>query len=492
MIPRVTTGLERLYQSPPKALKSRRLGLLANPASVTSRFVHASKVIDTIYPGQLKALFSPQHGFHAEKQDNMIESPHTIDPTLGIPIYSLYSETRIPTPEMFDDIDTLIIDIQDVGTRVYTFIYTISYCLEMAEKTGKSVIVLDRPNPIGGQSVEGNLLERGCASFVGRFPIPMRHGMTVGEIATLFNAIPNHLKERFEAESSSGSHGSGPSPATFPTNATSRKQDGPGAHDGALDSRRAHDGALDNSRAKDGALDDTGTHDVAFRGQSPHPSYFNTIHDAVLRREKKERCDLIVIPMEGWRRKMLFPDTTLPWIAPSPNLPTPMSALVYPGQVIFEGTNISEGRGTTQPFELFGAPFLDTRTIFNKSADKIEGAILRPTQFQPTSGKWQGEVCHGFQIHVEAPSLFKPYKTSLTLLKAIIECHPDRFQWKKPPYEYEYNRDPIDLILGTPSIRETLTNENSDPPMDMDALENEWQDELNQFQQLSREFHLYV
>ena len=451
LIPRVNTGLEIFYKYPRKDLKGKRLGLLANPASVTSNLTHASQVIHTLYPGQLKALFSPQHGFHAEKQDNMIESGHSNHSRLGIPIYSLYSDTRIPTPEMFDLIDVLIIDIQDVGTRVYTFIYTISYCLEVAAKNNTSVIILDRPNPIGGVTVEGNLLERACASFVGRFPIPMRHGMTVGEIATLFNAIPNHLKMRFE-------------------NQTSNKI------------------VSDKIITDEEAISDSSN--IHEENNAPH--YFNSILDAILKRKKKKPCDLTVIPMEGWRRKMLFSDTTLPWIAPSPNLPTPTSALVYPGQVIWEGTNISEGRGTTQPFELFGAPFLDTDAILEEIADKIDGAILRPAAFQPTSGKWCGEVCRGFQIHVHAPSAYRPYQTSLLLLQAIIKQHPDQFQWKQPPYEYEHERLPIDLILGDVALRKSIDIRTGSCVTELDTLVASWNDALLQFQRLSQEFHLYV
>ena len=260
MPPRILTGLDTLKHTPVPDLKGKRLGLLANPASVDSSFCHAKTLIRQHYPGQLTALFSPQHGFHAEKQDNMIESDHGRDPELGIPIYSLYSETRIPTPEMFDDIDALLVDIQDVGTRVYTFIYTISHCMETAAKTGKQVVILDRPNPIGGKQVEGNILEEGFTSFVGRFPIPMRHGLTVGEIASLFN------------------------------------------------------------------------------------------------REFNINCDLKVIPMEGWQREMYWEETGLPWIPPSPNLPTPLSCVVYPGQVIWEGSLLSEGRGTPCPLNNSAPP----------------------------------------------------------------------------------------------------------------------------------------
>jgi len=428
--PKVITGLENLCCNPELRLKGARLGLLANPASIDSAFRHASTLINQIYPGQLKALFSPQHGFHAEKQDNMVESDHTMDTVLKIPIFSLYSTTRIPTEQMFDLIDTLIIDIQDVGTRVYTFIYTVSYCLEAAALYGKSVVILDRPNPVGGVAVEGNILKKEYASFVGRFPIPMRHGLTVGEIASLFNS-------RF------------------------------------ITCNRAHTEERDDREEGD------------FTGKG---------------------CDLTIIPMRGWNRSMLFADTHLPWIPPSPNLPTPSSALVYPGQVIWEGTNISEGRGTTQPFEIFGAPFIDTDKILHAVAGgnsdrgllsdgahtrgggiaTIPGAVLRKVAFEPTSGKWHGQVCHGFQIHVVDPEPFKPYKTSLLLLQQIIRYHSDEFNWKEPPYEYEYLKLPIDLILGDRVLRESIEKFES-----MDSVEASWQSDLDKFRQMSRGFYLY-
>jgi len=387
---KVTTGIEKLKTAPPGYLKDKRLGLLANPASVDKNFTHTLDIISQLFPEQLTALFSPQHGFHAEKQDNMIESGHGTHSGLNIPVFSLYSETRIPTPGMFDNIDTLIIDIQDVGTRVYTFIYTISHCLEVAAQLKKTVVILDRPNPIGGLLVEGNILEPDYASFVGRFPIPMRHGMTVGEISQFFN------------------------------------------------------------------------------------QQFNL------------GCDLKIIPMEGWKRSMYWQDTDLVWLPPSPNLPTPASCMVYPGQVIFEGTNISEGRGTTLPFEQFGAPFLDTMLIGKSAEDKIKGAFLRPVSFEPTSGKWKHKLCRGFHIHVTSRKNFSPYMTSLILMQLIMKFHPESFEFKQPPYEYEYERLPMDLILGSRDVREQVAGQN-----DLTALEIIWQEELNKFQIKSEKYHLY-
>jgi uncharacterized protein YbbC (DUF1343 family) len=386
----VLSGIENLLTSPPDHLSNLRIGLLCNPSSVNSNYIHSAELINKAYPGQLKALFSPQHGFFAAKQDNMIESDHSKDTDYNIPIFSLYSKTRIPTKEMFDMIDCLIIDLQDTGCRVYTFIYTISYCLEKAAEYKKKVVILDRPNPIGGTQIEGNVLKNEYRSFVGRFPIPMRHGMTIGEISSFFNKA------------------------------------------------------------------------------------FNI------------NCDLEVIKLKGWERKMYYSDTSMKWVLPSPNLPTPESCIVYPGQVIFEGTNISEGRGTTIPFEFFGAPYINNYAIAELLFDKIPGACLRQIQFEPVAGKWQNQTCNGFQIHITDKKIFKPYKTSLTLLQTIMKLHKDDFQYKQPPYEYEYDRLPMDLILGSQQIRKRIEDNE-----DIDKIEQSWQKELETFTQTSKEFYLY-
>jgi uncharacterized protein YbbC (DUF1343 family) len=387
----VETGLERLIGGPTGPLAGKRLGLLCNPASVSSRLRHASRLIQQRFPGQLKALFSPQHGFFAEKQDNMVESDHMRAPHSNLPVYSLYGKTRIPTPEMLDNIDILVVDIQDVGTRVYTFIYTLSYCMETAAKCGKQILVLDRPNPIGGVLIEGNCIQSNCTSFVGRFPIPMRHGMTIGELAHLFNQA----------------FGIG--------------------------------------------------------------------------------CNLDVVRMQGWRREMRFEDTGLPWVAPSPNMPTPATALVYPGQVIWEGTNISEGRGTTQPFEIFGAPFIDPGKI-QAAVNPVErdGFVLRELAFEPISNKWQGQLCQGFQIHVTDPDRYRPYETSLRILQAILRVHSGFFNWKSPPYEYEQHRLPIDLIIGNEEIRKRIQRLD-----DMDDIVNSWLTDLAEFDALRQKYLLY-
>ena len=388
---KVRTGLERFLESPPKWVADSRLGLLCNPASVDPMLNHARFLVDRRLPGKLAALYSPQHGFFAEKQDNMIESADMKDPVLKIPVYSLYGKTRIPTAEMLDPIDVLLVDLQDVGTRVYTFIYTLSYCLEAAEALNKKVVVLDRPNPINGQTIEGNRLKPDWCSFVGRFPLPMRHGFTIGELAQLFN-------EHFEIG-----------------------------------------------------------------------------------------CDLEVIQMQGWRRSMFYRQTGLPWVPPSPNLPSPVSTMVYPGQVIWEGTNISEGRGTTQPFELFGAPFINPEKIITAiSAESTPGIILREVVFEPTANKWQSHPCRGFQIHITDPNEVRPYETSLRLLQAVIKHHEKDFEWKQPPYEYETKKLPIDLIIGDGKIRSRL--ENMEP---LESIVESWQTELKEFSEVSQRYHLY-
>jgi uncharacterized protein YbbC (DUF1343 family) len=293
---------------------------------------------------------------------------------------------------MLAGIDVLLVDLLDVGTRVYTFASTLSYCLEAARDAGCRVVVLDRPNPLGGVLLEGNCLEPDCASFVGRYPIPMRHGLTMGELARLFN----------------GPYGVG--------------------------------------------------------------------------------CELEVVPLAGWRREMFFADTALPWVLPSPNLPTPASALVYPGQVIWEGTNISEGRGTTLPFELCGAPFLDPAGLLEElGGAQIPGAVLRPAAFEPTAHKWAGQVCRGFQIHVTGAGQFRPYATALRLLQAILRRHGDRFAWKEPPYEYEFSRRPIDLILGSRALRRRL--ERLEP---LAAIEEDWGAGLAAFRAACRGILLYA
>ncbi|MCF8055433.1 MAG: DUF1343 domain-containing protein [Desulfocapsa sp.] len=386
----ISIGLENLADST-IPLAGKRLGLLCNQASTDSNLHHSRDVLLDQYDEQLTCLFSPQHGFFSEKQDNMIESNHSQDPVSGLPVFSLYGERRKPDAAMFDHLDVLLIDIVDVGTRVYTFLYTMAYCLEAAAEYGKQVVVLDRPNPIGG-TVEGNILQEDCSSFVGLYPIPMRHGMTFGELALFIN-------EEFAIG-----------------------------------------------------------------------------------------AELDVIPMRGWKPSMLFRDSGFPWVSPSPNMPTPETALVYPGQVIWEGTNCSEGRGTTLPFEFVGAPFWEHEPIIERlAATELPGCYLRPLVFQPTSGKWTEQPCIGFQIHVTDPLVFRPYRTALALLQAVMHLYPDDFSYKNPPYEYEYERLPMDLILGDSLLRKALEEGES-----LADIEKKWQPELMDFLRRRKKYLLYT
>jgi uncharacterized protein YbbC (DUF1343 family) len=387
----VATGLDVFADEAWKRWAKHRLGLLSNQASLDSRHATAKSVISNRLPGRLKALFGPQHGPSGEDQDNMIETGHSHDPELNLPVFSLYSEVREPSSEMMGLIDSLVVDLQDVGARVYTFASTLLGCMKAAGRSGKTVIVLDRPNPLAGDRVEGNLLKPELYSFVGPYRLPMRHGLTLGEMARLFNQV-------------------------F-------------------------------------ALD----------------------------------CELHVVPMQGWSRSMLWHETGLTWMMPSPNMPLPETALVYPGQVLWEGTNVSEGRGTCRPFELFGAPFLDPVRIRNRlEPEDTEGCHLQGISFRPTFNKWQGEVCRGFFIHVTNPNTFRPYRLSLALLASILTVHRRDFAWREPPYEYEYSRPPIDLILGDSSLRENLERS-----VELSSMESSWEAELTEYLEWREPFLLY-
>jgi uncharacterized protein YbbC (DUF1343 family) len=387
----VLSGLEVFLQEPPSWAARASLGLLCHPPSVARNFRPAPELVAKHFPGRLQALFSPQHGLRGEKQDNMVSSPDFEDPLLNIPVVSLYGPRLDPPREALEKIDALLVDLQDVGTRVYTYGATLARIMAVAARVGVKVVVLDRPNPIGGLQIEGNLLLPEWASFVGPYPLPMRHGFTLGELARSYNVT------------------------------------------------------------------------------------------------QKLDCDLTVIPARGWRRGQYFDDTGLPWIMPSPNLPTLEGTMVYPGQVLLEGTNLSEGRGTTRPFELFGAPFLEPRRILFELRDlSLPGVVLREVAFEPTFHKWAGMVCHGFQLHVTERLAFKPYFTTLALLTVIRRLYPDKFAWRQPPYEYENERLPIDLLTGDAAIREGI-----DAGQSIAVLEAAWQPGLQDFLTVSREFWLY-
>jgi len=384
-------GLEALLESKLNSLDGARVGLIVNPASINSRFEHAADLFRQHQRINLTALFGPQHGIRGETQDNMVEWQSFRDPRTGVPTHSLYGETRKPTPEMLENVDVLVFDLQDVGTRVYTFVYTMALAMEAARKNGKRFIVLDRPNPIGAVQLEGNLLESDFSSFVGMFPVPMRHGMTIGELALMFN-----------------------------------KEFGTG-------------------------------------------------------------CDLEVVRMEGWKREMYFDQTGLPWVMPSPNIPTLDTTTVYPGSVIFEGTNVSEGRGTTRPFEIIGAPFIDPDVLTAwLNNDHLRGVTFRPLHFQPTFHKFAGESCGGMQLHVVDRVLFRPVITAVAIISAIRRLYQNEFAWKQPPYEYVFDKLPFDVINGSARLREQIE---SDIPVA--EIEASWRDGLIDFAKRREEYLLY-
>ncbi|MFO0977649.1 MAG: DUF1343 domain-containing protein [Planctomycetaceae bacterium] len=365
----IRTGLEVAVTEQRSLLEGQRLGLLMNQASVDRRFRYSCDVLNEEFPGQLVALFSPQHGFWGEQQANMIESDHSRYEPLGLPVFSLYSDTRRPTEESLRNIDTLVIDLQDVGTRVYTFIWTVKECLIACAQLGKRVVILDRPNPVGGTVTEGPMIQPGYESFVGGAAVPMRHGLTIGEMARLLNA------------------------------------------------------------------------------------------------ESESPCRLDVITMEGWEREMEWPQTGLPWVPPSPNMPTAATAAVYPGQVLLEGTNVSEGRGTTLPFRLFGAPWIEPDAVLSRLGDAPRncGVILQPYRFRPTFDKFRGEACSGFQIHTAEPQRVRSFRLTIEILNALCDLYPKRFEWLAPPYEYEFVRPPIDILYGSDLLRRLLAQ---DGPLD--------------------------
>jgi uncharacterized protein YbbC (DUF1343 family) len=385
----IVLGSERLIAS--SALDGRRVGIVCNPASVDGDLRHVADRLAAHERTTLAAIFGPQHGFRSDVQDNMIETRHGVDEVRRVPVYSLYSETREPTAEMLGDLDALIIDLQDVGVRIYTYIYTMANCLKAARRHGLKVIVCDRPNPIGGLQVEGPVLVRGNESFVGMFPIPMRHGMTIGELARLFN---DHF--------------------------------GIGA-------------------------------------------------------------DLEVVAMDGWRRDMYFDATGRTWIISSPNIPTFETTLVYPGTVLFEGTNVSEGRGTTRPFELVGAPWI----VAERFADQMNrralpGVFFRPALFEPTFHKHAGKGCGGCQIHVCDRRAFRPVESAVALIEGFRNAAPDRFKWRDPPYEYEYERNPFDVLAGSPALREQI--ESGVPASD---IARSWEQPVREFARIRAKFLMY-
>ena len=379
-------GIDRLLSEPElqAALKGRRVALVAHPASVTADLTHSVDALMACPDIRLTAAFGPQHGMKGDLQDNMMETPDETDPVHGIPVFSLYGEVRRPTGQMMSTFDVVLIDLQDVGCRIYTFVTTLLYMLEAAAEHGKEVWVLDRPNP-AGRPVEGTLLQPGWESFVGAGPMPMRHGMTLGEMGLWFI---DHFKL-----------------------------------------------------------------DLAYR----------------------------VIEMQGWKPDEApgygWPLNQRSWINPSPNAPNVSMARAYAGTVMLEGTTLSEGRGTTRPLELFGAPDIDARAVIAEmrafAPQWLKGCVLRDMWFEPTFHKHVGQLCSAVQIHVDDPAYdheaFRPWRVQALGFKAIRRLYPDYDLWRDFPYEYAFGKLPIDVINGAPGLREWV-DDAATTPDDLDAV----------------------
>lgn len=367
----VQTGLDVLLGEGLDVLRGRRVGVLCHPASVDRRLVH---VVDALASAKVNItrLFGPEHGIRGEAQD-MVGVDGDCDARTGIPATSLYGDGALslaPTAEALADVDVLVVDLQDVGARYYTFVWTMALCMQSAARAGVSLLVLDRPNPIGGAAIEGGEVEPWAESFVGLGSIPVRHGLTIAEVARLVAAGIPWGGERFA---------------------------------------------------------------------------------------KPTACDLQVVAMRGWKRGDHFEVTGLPWVLPSPNMPTPDTALVYPGLCLIEGTNVSEGRGTTRPFEIIGAPFIDGYALAERlDAEGLPGVRFRPLTFRPTFHKFAGQICGGVQIHVVDRAAFRPYLTGVSMLRTLFALGGGAFRWRTESYEFVSDRPAIDLLTGGDAIRKGI------------------------------------
>jgi uncharacterized protein YbbC (DUF1343 family) len=376
-VPPVRSGLDVLLDTRLSLLRGRRFGLLAHQASVDRRLTHAVELLRDVRGARLAGLFAPEHGLWGAPQDHATIASER-EPVTGLRATSLYGARREPTPAMLRGLDVLVIDLQDVGSRYYTFQWTMALAMRACARAGVRVVVLDRPNPLGGTLVEGNVPDPAFASFVGLYPLPARPGLTIGEVARYLQLA----------------HGVGAS--------------------------------------------------------------------------------VDIVRMRGWRRAMLWEDTGLPWVAPSPNMPTLDTARVYPGGCLLEGTNLSEGRGTTRPFEWVGAPWLDAHAYAAAlAAERLPGVVFRPARFRPTFHKWAGRLCGGVQLHVTDVARFKPFLTALGLVAVARRLGRRAFRWKRPPYEFEHRLLPIDILLGTDRIRRAIERGES-----LSRIEHSWQGDL--------------
>jgi uncharacterized protein YbbC (DUF1343 family) len=388
----VKSGLEIFLEKSPKEFKGKRIGVLCHAASVTRDYSNITDLLFSKSGLTLTVIFGPQHGLYGQTQDNMIEWTGEIHPYYKTPVFSLYGEHRKPTAGMLEQIDLLLIDLQDVGARLYTYIWTVKLCMEACSEAGIPVWLLDRPNPVAAIDFDGPVLKENYFTFVGGASIPLCHRMTIGEIAIW-------LKEKY-----------------------------------------------------------------------------------------LKKCDLNIIWLKGWNRSMMFSDTGLPWVIPSPNMPALTTAIVYPGSVLFEALNLSEGRGTTLPFELFGAPFINTVSLMdNLSKRKIEGCKFRVHNFIPTFNKFRNNLCNGLQIHVTDITRYKPVTTAMEILDAIIETSDlGVLKFNDPPYEYEFNLMPFDILSGDAGLRNTLVNR-----LSLEAEKERWAAEIEQFKKEFDQLSVY-
>lgn len=388
----VATGLEIILENLPSGLKGKRIGILCHASSINSDFEHITDIFYIRKDCRLSAIFGPQHGLYGQTQDNMIEWESQKHPLYKVPVHSLYGEFRKPTAGMLKDIEVMVIDLQDVGARLYTYIWTVKLCIEACSESGIPVWILDRPNPIARLPFDGPVLKEEYFTFVGGASIPLCHRMTIGEMAVW-------IKEKY------------------------------------------------------------------------YPA-----------------CELNIVWMKDWRRSTLFNETGLTWVLPSPNMPTLQTALVYPGTVLIEALNLSEGRGTTIPFELFGAPFIDSYKL-KKNLDlrKIKGCAFRIHSFIPTFHKFSGLPCNGLQIHITDINLYRPVETALEIFDAIIETSaPEALTFNLPPYEYEHKLIPFDILSGDSIMRETLIHRKS-----IKAEKERWLIEIELFKSEFRHFSVY-
>jgi uncharacterized protein YbbC (DUF1343 family) len=387
---RVVIGLERLLGDHSDSIQGKRLGLIANPTTVDTHLRHGIDLLHGHPETELMVVFGPEHGLRGSAQDQ-VKVGDRVDERTGLPVRSLYGPNRRPTTDMVAGLDAIVYDVQDIGSRYYTFIWTMAHAMEACAREGLEMIVADRPNPIGGELVEGAPIEKGFRSFVGLYPIPQRHGMTAGELARLFN-------EEFDIG-----------------------------------------------------------------------------------------CRLTVVPIKGWHRSQWYDQTGLPWILPSPNMPTLDTATVYPGMCLIEGTNLSEGRGTTRPFELMGAPWIEPyRLVSELEKENLPGVRFRAQWFRPTFHKFAGEICSGIQQHVMDRQVYRPLLTGVAILRAVHRLWPDRFQWRPPPYEYETERSAIDILAGNDRLRKQIEKQ-----VPVSEIESSWKEDLAEFDRIRKRYLIY-